>query len=571
MSNLASFSVINQKVDKIFSEESTANKGTAFTYLCLRTLFKLTDEELEETITDGSMDGEVDAIYIDDRTIHLLTFKYTDRFELSQKNYPETDLDQFILTTDLIISGNLDEKAINGAVWEKYQEIRNLASTGKIEFKIHVVSNKLHPVDHAKLKLKNAVDKYRIVEEPNYLDQEDLVAIILADKAKQIDGQIRFIDKQHFEKSDGNIKTVIGAVAATDLIDLIKLNDNEVNEDAFNENVRVYKPKHRVNKAIIESALDDNNFQFFYLNNGITILCENVDYAPNTRSPLAELKNFQIINGGQTSHSLFEVHKSSSDKLESIELLVRICEAKKEDPLSEKISETSNNQIPVGSRDLHSNDLIQRKLEEEFDTLGFYYERKPNQHSDKQKDKVFNNEILGQLFMAYHLELASEAKNSKSKVFSDLYDQIFDEMVISASELIRLHNLYKPLLIQKKEIQKKKRKKEAVAEKEAFVSRAIFHIVSGTKHLFDQAFLEIDQKEISQNKKKEEKERILNEKGTEFTNEVIDIIYEVVTEQMELRPDLYTHDKFFKEIPTNNIIRTKILEKIKAGNKVYSA
>ena len=127
------------------------------------------------------------------------------------------------------------------------------------------------------------------------------------------------------------------------------------------------------------------------------------------------------------------------------------------------------------------------------------------------------------------------------------------------------------ILEQKKEIQKKKRKKEIVAEKEAFVSRAIFHIVSGTKHLFERAFIEIDQQDISQSQKIKEKDRIYNKKGTEFTNEVIDIIFEVVTEEMKLRPDLYTHDKFFKGIPTNSIIRNKILEKIKAGNKVYSA
>ena len=564
MSNLASFSVINQKVEKIHLEENTPNKGTAFTYLCLRTLFRLTDEELEETITDGSMDGEIDAIYIDNRTINLLTFKYTDRFELSQKNYPETDLDQFILTTDLIISGNLDKKTINGAVWDKYEEIRNLASTGKIEFRIYVISNKLYPVEHAKLKLKNAIDKYRIVDEPKYLDQEDLVTKILDSKTKQIDGEIRFIDKQHFEKSDGNIKSVIGAVAAIDLINLVKKSETEINEDAFNENVRVYKPKHRVNKAIIESASDESNYQFFYLNNGVTILCESVDYAPNTRSPLAELKNFQVINGGQTSHSLFEVFKVSPEKLNSIELLVRICEAKKDNPLSEKISETSNNQIPVGSRDLHSNDLIQRKLEEEFLTNGLYYERKPNQHSDKPKSEVYNNETLGQLFMAYHLELASQAKNNKTKVFTELYDQIFDENIISAAELIRLHDLYKPLLLQKKEIQKKKRKKEIVPDKEAFISRAIFHIVSGTKHLFEKAIFNIDQKDISVNQKNIEKKDILLTKGAEYTNKVIEIIFKIVNEQINLRPDLYTHDKFFKELPTNSIIKTRILEEIKS-------
>ena len=47
---------------------------------------------------------------------------------------------------------------------------------------------------------------------------------------------------------------------------------------------------------------------FMYLNNGVTILCENAEYAPNTRSPHVELINFQIINGGQTSHSIFEVY-----------------------------------------------------------------------------------------------------------------------------------------------------------------------------------------------------------------------------------------------------------------------
>ena len=562
MSNLASFSVINQKVEKIFQEEDLENKGLAFVNLCLKTLFKLTDEEIEETITDGPMDGEVDAIYIADRTINLMTFKYTDQFKLSQKNYPESELDQFILTVDSIISGNLAEKTINNAVWEKYEEIRNLSSIGKIEFKIFVVSNKQHPVEHAKLKLTNAIEKYRIVEAPIYLDQEDLVSRILEDKTEQVNGHIQFIDKQHFEKSDGNIKTVIGAVAASDFINLIKKDDTTINENVFNENIRVYKPKHRVNKAIIESASNVDNFQFFYLNNGVTILCENVDYAPNTRSPHVGLTSFQIINGGQTSHSLFEVYKKSPDMLLTIELLVRICEAKKDSPLSEKISETSNNQIPVGNRDLHSNDIIQRKLEEEFETLGYFYERKPNQYSEEDKNIVLNNELLGQLFMAYHFDMPSEAKNSKVKVFSDMYDQIFDGNIISALELLRLYKLYLPLLKIKKQIQSKKRKKEHVDEKEAFVSRATFHILNGIKYLFENYKSKIDPKDIPSNDKKKQIEELYKTKGETFMNEAIDMIYEVVTEQMEIRGDSYTHDKFFKEIPTNNILKMHILKKI---------
>lgn len=562
MSNLASFSVINQKIEKIFREEEGISKGVAFSILSLQTLFKLTEDEIEESITDGPMDGEVDAIYINDRVINIMTFKYTDNFKLSQKNYPESELDQFILTVDLIISGNLDKKSINNAVWEKYEEIRNLASSGKIEFKIYVVSNKMPPVDHAKEKLKKCIDKYKIVDSPIYLDQESIVSKILEGKSTKYNGQVKFIDRQHFEKSDGNIKTVIGSIAATDLVELIKKSDDEINEAVFNENVRVYKPRHRVNKAIIETANSSDNFQFFYLNNGVTILCEGVDYAPNTRSPLATMENFQIINGGQTSHSLFEVFKENPEKLETIELLVRICEAKKDNPLSEKISETSNNQIPVGNRDLHANDLIQKKLEEDFKTQGLYYERKPGQFSEQPRDKVFNNEVLGQLFMSYHLEMPSEAKNSKRKVFSDLYDQIFDDMIINADELIRLHKLYKPLLNHKKEIQRKKRRKEEISEKDAFISRAIFHIVCGTRYFFEQAISEINQKDITEKEKKSEISKIYTNLGEKYTNEVIEIIYQVVENEMELRGDLYTHDKFFKETPTNSIIKTNILKEI---------
>ncbi len=317
MSNLASFGVINQKVEKILQEEPVENKGMAFTVLCLRTLLKLTDDEIEETITDGPMDGEIDAIYISNRVIHLMTFKYTDKFELSKRNYPEKELDQFINSIDSIISGRLDKNTTNQAVWEKYNEIKVLSSSGKIEFRIYIISNKNHPAEHAKRKLENMIKKYRIIEKPIYINQEELVGIIIENKTGKQNGQIRFIEWQHFEKSTGNIRTVIGAVAALDLIELIRTDSDKssINEQVFNENVRVYKPDHRVNKAIIETAMDEENFQFFYLNNGITILCDKVDYTPGTRSPLIQLTNFQIINGGQTSHSLFEVAKINPERL----------------------------------------------------------------------------------------------------------------------------------------------------------------------------------------------------------------------------------------------------------------
>ncbi len=564
MSDLSSFSLINQKVEKIYKEENTETKGNAFIKLCLRIVFKLNDDEIEETITDGPMDGEVDAIYIQNKIVNIMTFKYTDSFKQSQKNYPENELDQFNMTISHIISGTLDEKTINQAIWEKYQEILNLSQDGRIDFKIYVISNKEHPVEHAKIKLENTINRFQLVEKPFYFNQENLVSIILENKKSKVNGRIQFIEFQHFDKADGNIRTIIGAIPAIELVRLIKDPncDDVINEQVFNENVRIYKSNHRVNKAIIDTANSPDNYQFFYLNNGITILCEQADYIPHSRSPIVSLTNLQIINGGQTSHSLFEVYKENHEKVNSIDILVRVCVANSEDPISQRISETSNNQIPIGSRDLHSNDNIQRKLQEEFEELGYFYERKPNENSDKSSNKVLNNELLGQLYMAYHLEMPSEAKNNKSRVFGDMYDLIFNENQINASKLLRLYKLYTPLLARKKEIQQKKRRREFVDEKEAFISRATFHIVSGTKFLFEKEENLINSEDITTREKESRVNNLYHTKGSDFTSQVINLIYSVVIREMSQRGDVYTHDKFFKEIQTNNMIKTYILENI---------
>jgi hypothetical protein len=564
MSNLTSFGVLNEKVNKVFIEENCESKGIAFMKYALSLLLKLNEDDIEDCLTDGPMDGEIDSIYILNRDIHILTFKYTDNFDHTKKNYPGTDIDQLVLTLDQIISGNLDESTINPAVWDKYLEIKNLSLTGKVNFKIYVVSNKLYPDTVSQKKLTNLFEKYRILEKPNYFNQEDIVSKILDSKAKKIDGKVTFVDTQHFEKSNGDLKTIIGAISANDLIELIKNpnNPSEIDEDIFNENIRIYKYGHQVNQAIIDSANDPTNYQFFYLNNGITLLCEDEDYLPHSKSPTVNFTNIQIINGGQTSHSLFEVFKTDPNKLNTIEILARFCITKRNKSIGERISESTNNQIPVASRDLHSNDSVQRKLQEEFDSLGYFYERKPNQYTNEPSNLILNNELLGQLYMAYYLDMPSDAKNNKIKVFTDSYSDIFNEQEISAKKLLRAYHIYLPLLQMKKQIQGKKRRKENINEREAFVSRATFHILNAVKFISEKREREIQESALTASGKKSAIEDIYAVELPTITEKAISLIQEIVTEQIQSRGDLYTHDKFFKEIATNNIIKTHVLKSL---------
>lgn len=563
MTNLSSFSLLKQKVEKIKDDQGLNNDTEAFTRLALQSILRLNEDEVEDAITEGGMDGGLDAVHIEGRNVHFFNTKFTPVFENTKNNFPEVEIDKLIVTVESIYGGSLQQSSVNTAVWDKYQEIRNLFDAGPLHFKIYLVSNKEKPIEHAKNKLETALAKYRFIDF-YYYDQEDMVTAIIERKVKKINGSLVFIDKMHFEKSDGPIKTVVGVVAAKDILKLItdENDPKKINEDVFNQNIRLYKPGHRINQAIIRSSLSDDNFQFFYLNNGITLLCEECDYTPHARSPKVLLRNVQIINGGQTTHSLFEAYLKDPDKIENIELLVRLCIAKPDNPISEKISETTNSQIPVGTRDLHSNDSIQIKLQEEFAALGYFYERKENQFSDKPATQRLSNELLGQLYLAYYLDQPSEAKTNKNLVFIDKYDEIFDETKVSAQDFLRLYKFYLPLLAMKKDIQRKKRRRETIDEKEAFISRATFHALNIMKYIVQYEQDRIEKTFTDKEEKTCALQKLYGDQAEEIVNKAISYLAEVVKKAQKDRGDLYTHDKFFKEIGTNKLIRDHVIEKL---------
>ena len=143
----------------------------------------------------------------------------------------------------------------------------------------------------------------------------------------------------------------------------------------------------------------------------------------------------QVVNGSQTIHALFEAFKDDSTKFESIDLLCRIYETRNED-LSTNIAEYTNSQNPVKSRDIRSNDYIQKKLEKELEVLGYFYERKKAQHSRKPKDKRLDAEKVGQALLAFYNLMPAEAKDKKRIIFAEKYDDIFSDSTTAEAVLL---------------------------------------------------------------------------------------------------------------------------------------
>ncbi|WP_289021309.1 AIPR family protein [Desulfobacter postgatei] len=75
-------------------------------------------------------------------------------------------------------------------------------------------------------------------------------------------------------------------------------------------NIRRYLGLHtnRVNTAIHETLCDPKRSdKFYFYNNGITVVCDKFDYNAFQKSDYkVQLKNMQVINGGQTCKTIQE-------------------------------------------------------------------------------------------------------------------------------------------------------------------------------------------------------------------------------------------------------------------------
>ncbi len=181
-------------------------------------------------------------------------------FDHTSKGFPETELTKIITTMDSIFSGHTGKSDVNDALWEKINEIWDAFKKGSLKFRIYLCSNKQKLNETAQKRFERALEKHRVIE-VYYLDLEDIVNKILERKYNKVNGQLTFVEKQYFDRSDAGLKGIVATISATDLVNLIQDHNDEtrINEDVFNENVRIYQPGNKINKRIRATALSDAN------------------------------------------------------------------------------------------------------------------------------------------------------------------------------------------------------------------------------------------------------------------------------------------------------------------------
>ena len=162
------------------------------------------------------------------------------------------------------------------------------------------------------------------------------------------------------------------------------------------QNVRVFlQTRVKVNRGI-RVTLENEPSMFFAYNNGITATAEKVDIVNvGGRLLLRSLKNFQIVNGGQTTASIHVAMRNKVDvSLTFVQMKLSVIDPERATRLVPKISEFANSQNRVNAADFFSNHPFHVRIEEfsrriyapspdgTFRESKWYYERARGQYAD---------------------------------------------------------------------------------------------------------------------------------------------------------------------------------------------
>lgn len=180
------------------------------------------------------------------------------------------------------------------------------------------------------------------------------------------------------------------------LTDFVKYMEQDPHGLLFARNVRVYQGKTAVNQEI-RRTFADHPEQFVYSNNGVTVLCEEIQHDHGTRE--LTLVNPRVVNGSQTLHAVAASVAAGGRKSPDAELarvmlrIVRIPgpqgdmgpdQAQYRKEIINRISIRTNQQNPIKAWNLRANDEFQMEVARRLRRAGWFYERRDKEWRDRR-------------------------------------------------------------------------------------------------------------------------------------------------------------------------------------------
>lgn len=245
----------------------------------------------------------------------------------------------------------------------------------------------------------------------------------------------------HLAETSINIGTHQDYVALVSLVDYYRFisdEDHMLRKYIFESNVRDYQGHNAVNQDIEDTLTNDAGEDFWWLNNGITLLTDEATLVTSKELILTEPA---IVNGLQTSNEIYRYFENNPDKIltEKRNILVRIIVPESEDS-RDRIILATNNQTSIPKSSLRANDPIHWQIELYFKGRHLYYDRRKNYYKNqgKKSNEIISVSFLAQCMISLLLQKPNYARARPSTLLTK--DETYNQLYIDNQDLDVFYN-----------------------------------------------------------------------------------------------------------------------------------
>jgi len=241
--------------------------------------------------------------------------------------------------------------------------------------------------------------------------------------------QLKFIEN-YISRGEDNYVIL---ASLKDYYNFVTYDNNELRTYIFAFNVRDYQGSNvEVNKDIKATLESNEKLDFWWLNNGITILSSKASVAGKTIS----LDDVQVVNGLQTTNTIYHYIKNRENNNNGLNeeraILIKIVVTN--DPETrDRVIKATNFQTPIPPASLKATDPIQLDIENFFLNKEWFYDRRKNYYKNtgKQLDRIISIPYLAQSVIAivfHEPDIARSRPSSILKKDND-YKRVFSQKI----------------------------------------------------------------------------------------------------------------------------------------------
>lgn len=229
---------------------------------------------------------------------------------------------------------------------------------------------------------KNEISKIRFVILTDAKSTRNL-SELPSEKIGDIEAEFRVIDIEYIYKttmageatSEFEFETKLPCLATPSSTDeyesyLTVINGNELadiyekfGKKLFEQNVRTFLQfRGNVNKGL-RNTIEYKPEMFFAYNNGITATATAIEL--DEQNNIIKIKNFQIVNGGQTTSSIYASRKNSKIDISKVAVQMKLSVVKNidlQDNFVSKVAEYANTQNKINKSDFFSNSPFHKEF-----------------------------------------------------------------------------------------------------------------------------------------------------------------------------------------------------------------